>query len=88
MWKHVNQLVGRISKTRHFPAFKFGNKVRECWPGTLKPVFQKDIDYYMKPVSVEFKFQGIPTGCLSNFLTSKNLSRVAMTRFLNSERLK
>ena len=29
MWKHINQLDGRISKTRHIPAFKFGNKVIE-----------------------------------------------------------
>ena len=75
MWKHVNQLVGRISKTRHFPAFKFGNKVRECWPGTLKPVFQKDIDYYMKPVSVEFKIQDIPTGDVINIHSNLNESK-------------
>ena len=29
MWKHINQLVGRVSKTTHIPAINVGNKVIE-----------------------------------------------------------
>ena len=92
MWKHINQLVSRVSKTTHIPTIKVGNKVIEDEEGiaeTLNEYFfnvgpelsnqiaksETEIDYYMKPVSVEFKFQDIPTGDVMNILSNLKESK-------------